>query len=306
VTRPRVTVFGPHPVLTVTIEQRAGGDDVHLHAGGQGVWVSRMAAELGTDPVLCGLIGGEPGDVLRGLLEAEAGELRLVGSRAGSGCVVADRRNGERKLIAGRAGGAPSRHELDDLISATCAAALDSRALAVCNPFPGDALPLDVYGMLVADVREHGVPVLVDLSSPRLDSALESHPDTVKLNDWELAEFVRDSVEGDVRRRRAAERLLDGGAGTVIVTRGPEPALVLRGDRAWELVPPRFDRGRREGCGDTMMGALAAGTARGLPWEQLLVLGAAAGTANFLRTGLGTGGRAVVEELATHVELRPL
>jgi fructose-1-phosphate kinase PfkB-like protein len=265
-----------------------------------------MAAELGTAPVLCGLIGGEPGDVLRGLLEAEAGELRLVRSQAASGCLVADRRNGERKLIAGRAGGAPSRHELDDLVSATCTAALDSRALVVCNPFPGDALPLDVYGMLVADVRQHGVPVLVDLSSPRLDGALESHPEVVKLNDWELAEFVRDSVEGDVRRRRAAQRLLDGGAGAVIVTRGPEPALVLRGDRAWELVPPRFDRGRREGCGDTMMGALAAGMARGLEWEDLLVLGAAAGTANFLRTGLGTGGRTVVEQLAAHVELRAL
>jgi 1-phosphofructokinase len=306
VTRPRVTVFGPHPVLTVTVERRAGGDDVHLHAGGQGVWVGRMAAELGAHPVLCGLIGGEPGDVLRGLLETEAGELRLVPSRAASGCLVADRRNGERKLIAGRGGGAPSRHELDDLISVTCAAALDSRVLAVCNPFPGDALPLDVYGMLVADVREHGVPALVDLSSPRLDSALESHPDVVKLNDWELAEFVCDSVEQDVRRRRAAERLLDSGAGAVIVTRGPEPALVLRGDEAWELVPPRFDRERREGCGDTMMGALAAGMARGLPWEELLALGAAAGAANFLRTGLGTGGRAVVEELAAHVELRVL
>ena len=33
----RVTVFGPHPLLTVTIERRGDEDDVHLHAGGQGV-----------------------------------------------------------------------------------------------------------------------------------------------------------------------------------------------------------------------------------------------------------------------------
>jgi 1-phosphofructokinase len=150
------------------------------------------------------------------------------------------------------------------------------------------------------------VPVLVDLSSPRLDSALEGRPDVVKLNDWELAEFVRDSVEGIGRRRAAAERLLERGAGAVIVTRGPDPALVLRGDRAWELVPPRFGRGRREGCGDTMMGALAAAVARGLTWEEGLRLGAAAGAANFLRRGLGTGSRAVVEDLAGRVELRPL
>jgi 1-phosphofructokinase len=306
VSPPLVTVFGPHPVLTVTVERRGDGDDIHLHPGGQGVWVSRMAAELGAYPVLCGFVGGESGAVLRPLLEGLAGERRLVTSRAASGCLVADRRNGERRLIAGRVADPPARHELDDLVSVTCAAALGSRALAVCNPFPGDALPLEVYGMLVGDVRDNGVPVVVDLSSPRLDSALEGRPDVVKLNDWELAEYVSDSVEGLARRRRAAERLVERGAGTVIVTRGPDPALVLRGDEAWELVGPRFERGRREGCGDTMTGALAAGLARGLAWEELLVLGTAAGAANFLRAGLGTGERAVVEELREHVELRPV
>jgi 1-phosphofructokinase len=306
VSAPRLAVFGPSPLLTVTVERRDGRDDVHLHAGGQGVWVSRMAAELGAFPVLCALLGGEPGAVLRPLLEALGGELRLVPARAPNGVLVADRRNGDRRLIAGGMADPPTRHELDDLVSATCAAALGSALLVVCNPHPGDALPLEVYGLLVADARANGVPAAVDLSSPRLDSALEGRPDVVKLNDWELAEFVRDSVEGPVRLRRAAERLLDGGAGAVIVTRGPEPALVLRDDCAWELVPPRFERGSREGCGDTMMGALAAALARGLAWEDVLVLSAAAGAANFLRHGLGTGSRAVVEELAARVRLREL
>ncbi len=39
--------------------------------------------------------------------------------------------------------------------------------------------------------------------------------------------------------------------------------MVLRGDEAWELVPPRFERGSREGCGDSMMGGLAACMAAG-------------------------------------------
>ena len=33
----RVTIFGAHPLLMVTIERRGDEDDVHLHAGGQGV-----------------------------------------------------------------------------------------------------------------------------------------------------------------------------------------------------------------------------------------------------------------------------
>ena len=55
-----------------------------------------------------------------------------------------------------------------------------------------------------------------------------------------------------------------------------------------------------------MMGALTASLAAGREWEEALRIGAAAGAANFLRHGLGTGARSVVEDLAKRVELRPL
>lgn len=302
---PRVTVFGPHPLLSVTIEARGDDDDVHLHAGGQGVWVSRAAGELGAHPVLCAFHGGETGQVLAGLLERLPGERRLVHADAHSGCYVTDRRDGTRRLLAKSFAGPASRHEADELFSVTCSAALESAALVVCNPFPADGLPLDIYSNLVADVRAAGVPVLVDLSTPRLDSALEGGPDLVKLNDWELAEYVNGPVDGD-RLRPAAERLLDAGAGRVIVTRGGEPALVLDRERALELRPPRLERGFREGCGDAMMGALAARLAAGDELDQALVLGAAAGAASFLRHGLASASREVIEELAGRVELTPV
>jgi fructose-1-phosphate kinase PfkB-like protein len=129
--------------------------------------------------------------------------------------------------------------------------------LALCGPYPGEALPLEVYGNLVTDVKANGVPVVVDLSPPRLDSALEGGPDLVKINDW-------------------------------------------------ELVPPRFERGSREGCGDSMMGGLAACMAAGLDWRRRVCMSAAAGAANFLRHGLGSGSRSVIEDLARKVELRRL
>ena len=46
-----------------------------------------------------------------------------------------------------------------------------------------------------------------------------------------------------------------------------------------------------------MMGAIAAAWAREVPLSEAIVLGAAAGSANFLRAGLGTGRRDVVERL---------
>lgn len=304
----KVAVFGPHPMLSITVEALTseGGDEIHLHAAGQGVWVARMAAELGTRPILCGFIGGETGAVLMPLLEQMDVELRLVETGEASGSYLHDRRGGEREPIAQSASLPPSRHEIDELFSSTVAAALDSEVLALCGPYPGEALPLEIYGNLVADVKANGTPVVVDLSPPRLNSALEGGPDLVKINDWELARYIEGPVDRTERMRAAAQQLLDAGAGAVIITRAEEPAMVLRGDEAWELIPPRFERGSREGCGDSMMGGLTACMATGLDWEDTLRTAAAAGAANFLRHGLGSGSRRVIEDLAHKVELRHL
>jgi 1-phosphofructokinase len=295
-------------MLSITVEALTadGGDDIHLHAAGQGVWVARMAAELGADALLCGFIGGESGDVLRPLLEQMPIRLSLVETAEAAGSYIQDRRSGEREPVAQSAAMPASRHEVDDLFSVACAAALDADVLAVCGPYPDNALPLEIYGKLVADVGANGTPSLVDLSPPRLNSALEGKPELVKINDWQLASYISDSVDGEARLRAAAERLLEAGAETAIVTRAEEPAMVLRGDEAWELIPPRFERGAREGCGDSMMGALAACMAQGLEWEETLRIGAAAGAANFLRNGLGSADRMTVDKLARRVELRPL
>lgn len=304
----RVAVFGPHPMLSITVEAltSAGGDEIHLHAAGQGVWVARMAAELGAQPVLCGFIGGETGRVLRPLLEQMDVELRLMETGAESGCYLHDRRSGEREPLAQAASLPPTRHEIDELFSSAVAAAIDAEVLALCGPYPGEALPLEIYGNLVADVKANGTPVVVDLSPPRLDSALEGGPDLVKINDWELAKFVEGPVDTEERMLAAARRLLERGAGAAIITRAEKPAVVVRGDDAWELAPPHFERGAREGCGDSMMGGLAACMAKGVEWEEMLRTSAAAGAANFLRSGLGSGSRQVIEDLTRKVKLRPL
>lgn len=306
--RPKVAIFSPNPMVSIAIESFSaeGGDDIHIHPAGQGVWVARMAAELGADPVLCGFIGGEVGSVLRPLLEQMPIDLRLVETAGASGTYIHDRRSGEREPIAQSAAFPASRHEVDELFAVTIAAALDCDLLAVCGPYPDNTVPLEMYGSLVADVKANGVPVIVDLSSPRLDKSLEGGPDLVKINDWQIAGFISGPVDTEERMRAAMERVAEQGAESVIVTRAGDPALALRDGSFVELSPPKFERGSREGCGDSMMGALSATIAAGSEWDDVLRLSAAAGATNFLHSGLGTGSREVIEELAGKVRLREL
>ncbi len=178
--------------------------------------------------------------------------------------------------------------------------------LAICGPYPDNTVPLDLYSGLVADVKANGTPVIVDLSSPRLDKALEGKPDLVKINDWQIAGFISGPVDSEERMRAAMEQVRDEGAESVIVTRAGRAGAGAARRPLRELTPPKFERGSREGCGDSMMGALAATIAAERDWEDVLRLSAAAGATNFLRAGLGTGSRAVIEELAPRVQIRPL
>ena len=304
--RARVTVFAPNLAIAVTLElEGSERERVHFHPAGQGVWVARMAAQVGALPVLCGLIGGEPGEILEALLARLDAECHLVPSVSPSASYVTDRRDGERKLLSTALNDPPSRHELDELFSLTCVEALAGGWLVVTNPLPAEALPLELYGDLLRDVRGTGCRTLVDLSSPRLDSALRGEPDLVKLNDWELAEFVRGPVSAPAQLRAAAERLLELGAKAAIVTRGEQPALVVTAEQAWWLTPPLLTSGFREGCGDAMLGALAGSWAQGESFEQALRVGAAAGAANYLRHGLAGSSREVIEGLLEAVVLEP-
>lgn len=304
--RPSVAIFAPHPLLTVTIEPEGQSrQSIHFHPGGQGVWVARMLKALDAEPVLCGLIGGESGDLLKPLLAqiADGQRLRLVKSSAESGCYVTDRRSGRRELIAMSVSDPPSRHELDELFSIAVAEAIECGWLIVTNPMPGASLPLEVYGDLVGDVKANGCKALVDLSSPRLDSALRGEPDLVKINDWELAEYVMGPVDTDERLFSAVSLLHERGATTAIVTRGEGDALIVHEGDAWRLKPPKFENGFREGCGDSMMGAIGASLASGESLFDAIALGAGAGAANFLRHGLGNATGEVARRLATSVRI---
>ena len=305
--KPRpVVVFSPDPLLSITIEPLGEQAELHVHAAGQGVWVARSAAESGASTVLCCLLGGEIGSLLRPLLEHAGGELRAVPTSAPNGSYVVDHRGSDRMLIASCPRPVPRRHELDNLLSATCTAALSGSVLVLCNPYPVDGVPDSGYEMLAANAAEAGVPVIVDLSTPRLDRTLAHRPALVKINDWELAEYVRGPVDG-ARALSAARELIAAGAQNVAVTRAEAPILVVPGDaEPFEIVPPPLTCGFREGCGDTMTGAVAAAWARGARLRDALTLGAAAGSVNYLRRGLGTGGSATVQEMVAHIGVRPV
>jgi 1-phosphofructokinase len=305
----RIAVFAPSPLLTVTIEPGSDRPEVHLHAGGQGFWVARLAATLGAEVALCCALGGEPGRVLRGLIEAQSLTLRAANARVPNGVYIHDRRSGSRVEVVNVDSRPLARHAVDELYGIGLAAGLDADLTLITGCRPADLVGADLYRRLVSDLRANGQRVIADLTGPPLRATLEGGVELVRLSEEELVREGFASGEGQSDPAAGARALHDAGARHVLVSRASAPAILI-GDgeppAQIELAGPMFEALDHSGTGDSMFAATGVGLARGMAMIEALRLGMAAGALNATRRGLGTGTRQEIERLATHVTVDPV
>jgi 1-phosphofructokinase len=294
-------VFAPSSLLTVTVEKKGDVDDVHLHAGGQGFWIARMLHTLGIDVTLCTTFGGESGVVIQSLIERAGIRVHAVGVEGESEAYVHDRRSGERVGIAEMRPHQLSRHEVDELYGAALVEGLEA-SVSVLAGTVETVVPDETFQRLAHDLQTNDRPVVADLSGTQLRSAIRGGVRVLKVSHTELAGWATGESQLDLIRAMFA--LQAKGAKTVVVSRAEHPALVLDGDEVRQVFTPKLAPYDERGAGDSMTAGLAAGIARRLPMHETVCLGAAAGTLNVTRHGLGSGERAAIEHLAEQIELR--
>ncbi|HEX6500582.1 MAG TPA: PfkB family carbohydrate kinase [Micromonosporaceae bacterium] len=296
-------VFTPAPRLTVTVERPVESDELHLHAGGQGIWQARMLHVLGASVTVCAALGGETGGVLAHLIAAEGVELRSVRREAGSGWYVHDRRKGEREEIADSAGLPLNRHEVDELYDLALVEGLRATVRVLAGPMDPSIVPAEVYRRLAADLSANGGCVVADLSGDYLSAVLAGGVRLLKVSHEELIAAGRvrdDSVDELVDALRTLRR---DGAGAVVISRAGEPALALLDDEVYEVRVPPLQVAEHRGAGDSMTAGVAAVLARGGDLATAVRTGAAAGAVNITRHGLGTGQAELIAEIADRVRL---
>jgi len=299
-------VFAPSLFLTVSVEAGPGGDEVHLHAGGQGFWVAQLMGVLGTEVTLVAPVGGEPGTVLGALVAASRVRLRAVPIEGTNGARLDDGRRRERAQLAKMPGAPLTRHDVDELYGAVLVESLDAHVCVLAGPGVDPLLDPAVYGRLAADLQVNEKLVVSDLSGDALLRALEGGVTVLKTSADDLrADGLLDSDEFD-DTLASARRLAKTGAEIAVVTRAEHGAIAVRGDDAWNVQTPLLEPMEPRGSGDSLTGGIAAALAAGRPLVDALRLGAAAGALNVTRRGLGSGSRQEIERLAEHVTVEPI
>ena len=301
-------MFAPSPLLTITIERGTDRPEVHLHAGGQGFWVARLAATLGAEVRLCCALGGEPGRVLKGLIEAEPIELGAAAGGTPNGVYIHDRRGGSRTEVVNVDSRQLERHATDELYGIAVGAGLDADVTMITGCEPPDIVDPEMYRRLVSDLHANNKLVIADLTGPPLRAALDAGVELLRLSDEELVREGYAVSNEPAEVVAGAQRLHAAGAHRVLISQGSLPAVLIDGAtelKQVELIPPVFEALDHRGTGDSMFAASGVGLARGMSMIDALRLGMAAGALNATRRGLGSGTREEIERLAAHVTVRP-
>ena len=253
------------PVMGETIMGRC----FITNPGGKGANQAVASAKLGAEVVMLGAVGEDAfGDQMIAALAEEGVQCdRIERVRdLATGVALITRVQGDNFIVLGSgANAAPSaesvRASLDEVarggdvflaqlecdFGATMEALRDAHdrgMYTVLNPAPARQLPEWVYSCL----------------------------DMVVVNESECEILTGIYPEDEASAKAAMEKLSSFGVGTVVVTLGERGSVVLSRGKLLSSVPPKVDAVDTTCAGDTYIGALVAGYARGVTIESAIEL----------------------------------
>jgi 1-phosphofructokinase family hexose kinase len=278
--------------------------------GGKAIHAACVAAELGADTAVITTAGGRAGDHLLALLAAEPLDVHHVavaGSTRGTYTLVGA---GDGELVeVHEPSGSLTEEECDRLV-AVLAESAAPRAVAVCGSLPPEA-PVDLHARLIATGRELGAFTILDCSSQEaLAAGVAEAPDLVAPNLAEagrLLEATLDPGAGDAEMAAITGAIRDRGAAAVWLSLGPSGSFFADAAGMVRLTTPAPDRPiNAVGCGDALVGGLAAGLVAGHDLLSAVRLGAAAASDKLAHLHPGRVDRAAVETRLRTVTVNPI
>ncbi len=268
---------------------------------GKGVNVSRVVHRLGMPTRAYGLIGGRIGQLLQDLLDEEGVPSRFtqIAGETRINFTVRQISNKQQCRVL-----MPGPH-VDSADVARCleaiAADLPEMTMLVLSGGIPPGCPVGVYADIIRKAREANVRCLLDTHGEPLRLGLDAGPCLIKPNRDELAQLTG-LPGGSIREVvAAARRVLPKTTEGVIVSLGPDGAVLTTDNGAWHLRPPEVSEWFAAGAGDSLLAAYAVARVRGEDPLQAACWGVAAGTAAVLAQSSRLAEREDIERLVPKV-----
>lgn len=308
-----ILTLTPNPALDITYE--VGSLSVHgehrvrrvrAAAGGKGVNVARVLAQLGDEAICAGPLGGGTGEELQALLSSTPLRQEWTPVHGST----------RRTVTIVDAAGATAFNEPGPELSAEEIAALTSdlsglleqpgiRAVTISGSLPPGLSTTDLASF-IGMCRKAGRPVLIDTSGAALMAAARAGATMLKPNASEAL-----SATGASTPLEATLLLVAEGARRVVCSLGADGMLGVDDAagtvRAWRASLKEPLPGNPTGAGDAAVAALATGALTGeVPLPDALLRAVAVSASAVTRPIAGQIDLALADRLAAHIDLEEI
>jgi ribokinase len=256
----------PEPGETVTEAE------LSLHPGGKGANQAVAVARLGTDVAMFGRVGkdGFGEKLVRNLHEngVETNQVEATSEAPTGSAFVTVTPDGENAIIVSP--GANRRFGSKEIDAAS--EALRQTRLLIAQL----EVSIEAVETAVRIVAGSGGRFLLNLAPPReVPEALLRLSNPLVVNEHEAAFLLGDDKQ---EPEEAAEKLLELGPPSAVVTIGAEGAILAAGGSVHHFPAPEVEAIDTTGAGDAFVGALAAKLAEGVSLEAAVPYAVLAGT----------------------------
>lgn len=269
-------------------------------AGGKGVNLSRVVAEMGGDTVATGFLGGTTGLFVRAVL-AEQGVRNSFVEVAGSTRtnVSVEDGTGRPPTTFNARGPEISEPELHRLLGWLEELASEASWIAIGGSLP-PGVPTDIFRTLVELGHRAGTKVLLDADGEAQRLGLEAGPDLIKPNSPECSRLLGRTIATDEEALAAVEEMYarqGGGEKIAIMSRGKRGAVMRCAEGRYLGVSPEVVPVSTIGSGDSLLGAFLWALESGKSPAESLSWGLAAGAATAMTDGSQIARKSAVEDL---------
>lgn len=266
-------------------------------AGGKGVNLSRVAAEMGARTIATGFLGGGSGAYVRHVLKVQGVIDRFVEVHSETRINTSVEDYSPSPPTTFNEKGAPvTEAEWQALVEQCTNSFGQADWVALGGSLP-PGVPANAFATLTRLAHAHGCKVLLDADGEPMKLGLEAKPDLIKPNHNEAARLLGRALHTTQEVAEAALELRKLGIDWVIVSRGKDGAVLATADGSWNGSSPEVKVRSTIGSGDSLLGGFLWAIEEKKPLDEALKWGMAAGAATATTDGSEIARRPVVEAL---------
>jgi 1-phosphofructokinase len=276
---------------------------VEKDAGGKGINLSRVYAELGGETIATGFLGGSAAALIRSVMHTEGVKDEFVN-------IQGDTRT--NYSVEDLAGGPPttfnskgpiiSQDEWNELVDFVSKANESATWVALAGSLPGQ-IASDAYLKLGAGTKAR---IMLDADGAALLEGLKAMPHFIKPNSAEAGRLLNRSIETDTEAIEASQELyqrIGGGNRYAVISRGKDGAVMTCSEGSFIGKSPKIEPKSTIGSGDSMIAGMLWAIDSGFDAAESLRWGLAAGAATAVSDGSEIARKGVIKLLFNHAEV---